>query len=500
MLAETASVFGETVSFERLLDRTDHANERFALLAQQVEGNIATVFRQVAMNRFEDAVHTHRRDVGELSTDDFADHWARTQGDLFGDTVEMTDGYRGWWSYIPHFIATPGYVYAYAYGQLLALSVYAQYGAQGAAFVPSYLELLTAGGSKWPEELAASLAATSPTSGSGPQASTSATPWSPGPKLPQPSPAESDHGGTPAYCPRMDIGIFTQTDDIDDLVRQARQIHEEGFETMSIPQIFGVDAITMLGVVARAVPELKFATAVIPTYPRHPAMLAAQAKTLSRISGGRFTLGIGLSHQIVIEGMFGMSFEKPVRHMREYLDVLMPLLANEPVRSEGDTLSFRGGLAFNSPPTPVLIAALGPSMLKLCGARAAGTSTWMTGPDTIRGHVAPTIRAAAEEAGRPEPRIVTSIPVCVTDDPGSALERAAKQFEMYGGLPSYRAMMDREGVDGPAGIAIVGGQDQVVDRIHGFFEAGSTQFNAVTFGTSDEQAATRQVLALANRG
>lgn len=153
-LAETASVFGETVTFERLLDQTDDAGERFALLAQQVEGNLATVFRQVAMNRFEDAVHTHRREVGELSTDDFADHWARTQTDLFGDTVEVTDGYRSWWSYIPHFIGTPGYVYAYAYGQLLALSVYAQYEAQGAAFVPSYLELLGAGGSRWPEELA----------------------------------------------------------------------------------------------------------------------------------------------------------------------------------------------------------------------------------------------------------------------------------------------------------------------------------------------------------
>lgn len=153
-LAETASVFGETVTFERLLDQTDDAGDRFALLAQQVEGNIATVFRQVAMNRFENAVHTHRRDVGELSTDDFADHWARTQTDLFGDTVEVTEGYRSWWSYIPHFIGTPGYVYAYAYGQLLALSVYAQYEAQGAAFVPAYLELLGAGGSRWPEELA----------------------------------------------------------------------------------------------------------------------------------------------------------------------------------------------------------------------------------------------------------------------------------------------------------------------------------------------------------
>ncbi len=152
-LAETASVFGETVTFNRLLSETTDPADRFALLAQNVEGSIATVFRQVSMNRFEDAVHTHRREVGELSTTDFGDHWERTQLDLFGDAMDVSAGYRDWWSYIPHFIGTPGYVYAYAYGQLLALSVYAQYEARGAEFVPQYLELLAAGGSKWPEEL-----------------------------------------------------------------------------------------------------------------------------------------------------------------------------------------------------------------------------------------------------------------------------------------------------------------------------------------------------------
>ena len=153
-LAETASVFGETVTFQRLLSLVDDPAERFALLAQNVEGSIATVFRQVSMNRFEDAVHTHRRERGELSTDDFAEHWMATQSALFGDSLEATEGYRDWWSYIPHFIGTPGYVYAYAYGQLLALSVYAQYEARGDAFVPQYLELLSAGGSRWPEDLA----------------------------------------------------------------------------------------------------------------------------------------------------------------------------------------------------------------------------------------------------------------------------------------------------------------------------------------------------------
>ncbi len=152
-LAETASVFGETVTFGRLLSETTDPDARLALLAESLEGQIATVFRQVAMNRFEDAVHTHRRQVGELAVDDFSAHWAETQRAMLGDSVEITDGYRTWWSYVPHFIATPGYVYAYAYGQLLALSVYRQYEERGEDFVPAYLELLAAGGSKPPEEL-----------------------------------------------------------------------------------------------------------------------------------------------------------------------------------------------------------------------------------------------------------------------------------------------------------------------------------------------------------
>ncbi len=154
-LAETASVFGETVTFGRLLEATDDPGERLALLAESIEGSIATVFRQTAMNRFEDAVHRHRREHGELSVAEFGEHWYRTQSDMLGDSVEITEGYRSWWSYIPHFIGTPGYVYAYAYGQLLALSVYRRYEERGEQFVPQYLELLQAGGSMPPEELGA---------------------------------------------------------------------------------------------------------------------------------------------------------------------------------------------------------------------------------------------------------------------------------------------------------------------------------------------------------
>ena len=154
-LAETASVFGETVTNNRLLSMLDDPGERFALLAATLEDSIATVFRQVAMNRFEHACHTERREVGEISVERFGDLWAESQSAMLGDAVEVTEGYRTWWSYIPHFIATPGYVYAYAYGQLLALSVYARYTERGEAFVPSYLDMLRAGGSMSPEELTA---------------------------------------------------------------------------------------------------------------------------------------------------------------------------------------------------------------------------------------------------------------------------------------------------------------------------------------------------------
>jgi oligoendopeptidase F len=154
-LAETASVFAETIVFGRLLEEDSSPASRLALLAENLEDTIATVFRQVAMNRFEDLVHTARREQGELSVDSFGALWAESQSEMFGDSVELTDGYRSWWSYIPHFIASPGYVYAYAYGQLLALSVYERYEQTGPELVPRYLEMLAAGGSRTPEELGA---------------------------------------------------------------------------------------------------------------------------------------------------------------------------------------------------------------------------------------------------------------------------------------------------------------------------------------------------------
>ncbi|MGB3545167.1 M3 family oligoendopeptidase, partial [Rubrivirga sp.] len=151
--AETASVFGEMLTFQRMLAVLEDPKDRLALLVGKIDDTMATVFRQVTMNRFEDAIHTHRRDVGELSVDDFAEHWMTTQSAMYGDSVELTEGYRRWWSYIPHFVHTPGYVYAYAFGELLVLALYARYQSEGPGFASGYRDLLAAGGSDWPHVL-----------------------------------------------------------------------------------------------------------------------------------------------------------------------------------------------------------------------------------------------------------------------------------------------------------------------------------------------------------
>jgi 5,10-methylenetetrahydromethanopterin reductase len=298
----------------------------------------------------------------------------------------------------------------------------------------------------------------------------------------------------------MRIGIFggdvSSGGTIDDVVESARTAADQGFATYWLPQIFGFDALTALAVIGREVPGIELGTSVIPTYPRHPMMLAAQALTAQAASGGRLALGIGLSHQIVIENMFGMSFEKPVRHMREYLEILLPLIHKGSVSFQGETLSANGGLQIpGATPCPVLLAALGPKMLELAGGVADGTITWVTGPATLEEHTVPAINAAAERAGRPAPRVCAGLPVCVTDDVEAARGRAAKVFEIYGSLPSYRAMLDREGAEGPAEVAIVGDEATVTGVLKRLADVGTTDFLAAEFGTSEaERARTRDAL------
>ena len=285
---------------------------------------------------------------------------------------------------------------------------------------------------------------------------------------------------------------------IDDVVSQIRSAADDGLHDAWLSQIFGWDALTALAVAGREVPGIELGTAVVPTFPRHPFVLAVQALTTSAATDGRLVLGIGLSHQIVIEGVFGYSFEKPARHMREYLAVLMPLLHGERVAFEGETLTARtmGPIeAPGAPPPEVLLAALAPRMLELAGSVADGTVTWMTGPATVADHIAPSITAAADRAGRPAPRIAVGLPVSVTTDPDGARTRAGEVFSVYGQLPSYRAMLDREGAAGPGDVAIVGDEEAVAAGIRRVFEAGGTDFSAAPFGRADEVQLTRRLVA-----
>jgi F420-dependent oxidoreductase-like protein len=243
--------------------------------------------------------------------------------------------------------------------------------------------------------------------------------------------------------------------------------------------IFGLDAIGSLAIVGRETERIELGTAVVPTYPRHPVALAQQVLTTQAAAKGRFTLGIGLSHQVVIETIMGLSYAKPARHMREYLSVLNPLLKGEASSFQGEEYRVNASLDVpGASPVPVLIAALGPQMLKIAGRMTDGTILWMTGPKTIEGHIGPGLRGAAEKAGRPEPRIVAGLPVVATDDPDTVRERVGKSLTLYGTLPSYRAMLDREGVEGAADIALVGNEkvlDAEFDRLR---DIGVTDFNA----------------------
>jgi 5,10-methylenetetrahydromethanopterin reductase len=301
-----------------------------------------------------------------------------------------------------------------------------------------------------------------------------------------------------SYPPGMKIGIFggdTGGRTIDDVVTEARAAEADGFSSFALPQIFALDAMAVLTIVGREVPRIELSTGVVPTYSRHPMTMAQQALTVQAASGGRFVLGIGLSHQLVIEGMFGLSFDKPVRHMREYLSVLMPLINDGKVSFTGETISSEISLGIEPRiPCAVLVAALGEQMLRLAGTVTDGTVTWMTGPATLASHTVPTITAAAAEAGRPAPRVVTSLPICVTNDIDKARERAAKDFQVYGFLPSYRAMLDREGAGGPADVAMVGDETAVQKQVLALADAGVTEYVASIFGSRDERAQTRALL------
>jgi 5,10-methylenetetrahydromethanopterin reductase len=258
------------------------------------------------------------------------------------------------------------------------------------------------------------------------------------------------------------------------------------------------DVLTVLAVAFREVDTIEVATGVLPIQNQHPMLMAQRALTLSSISRGRFILGLGMTHRVVTEGMWGISWDKPVRRLGEYLDGLLPLLDGKEANATGETVTTRGALRVpNGSEPPVYIAAVGPQMLRLTGRRCAGTVTWMTGPKTLAEHIGPTLRRAAAEAGRPEGavQVVASLPVAVTDDLGGLRAQAAGQFALYGQLPSYRAMLDREGYRDPQDAALIGDEKFVAGRIDELRDAGVDEFFGYPFDTSAEgRARTTRLL------
>lgn len=288
----------------------------------------------------------------------------------------------------------------------------------------------------------------------------------------------------------MRIGIMSghgrQDEGLDALIEKAQDLEARGFHTLWLANIFAIDAITTAALIGRETSRIELGTAVVPTYPRHPTALAQQALTAQVACQGRFTLGIGLSHQIVIEGLLGLSYERRAKHMREYLSVLGPLLRGEKAEHQGE--EFRVNLALDVPgsrPVSALIAALGDRMLRIAGEQADGTILWMTGARTVEEHVAPKIRSAARVAGRADPRIVAGLPIVLTDDERSAREAVGQIMVHYGQIPSYRAMLDREGVEGPGDIALVGNEQQLDAALDRLEQAGVTDFDAALIPVDD---------------
>lgn len=288
----------------------------------------------------------------------------------------------------------------------------------------------------------------------------------------------------------MRIGTIVEAKDVESAIAGVRRAKEDGFSSAWFTQMFSFDAITVCALAGAQVDGIELGTAVVPTFPRHPTALAMQAATAAKATGGRFTLGIGLSHQMVIEGMLGMSYDKPARHMREYLTVLQALLREGNAQVDGEVYKVHAPLdAMGAEPPSVLVAALGPAMLRVAGELADGTITWMTGPKTLADHIVPTITKASSAP----PRVVAALRTVVTNDP-DARERTGQAVSFYGQLPSYRAMLDREGAAEPKDVSIVGDEDHVAAVLQQLADSGVTDFVAVPAGTDDELARTRALL------
>lgn len=298
----------------------------------------------------------------------------------------------------------------------------------------------------------------------------------------------------------MDIAVYvgdlTGPGTLEDSVSQARRAEDGGLGGVWAAQALGWDSLTLLALVGAVIPRVRLGTAVVPIPQRHPLVLAGQALSVQAAVGGRLTLGIGSGVGVMVQGMFGLPHDRSARRMREYLSVLLPLLHGEAVEHHGETLVAVGQVQLPAlEPPQVLLAALGPAMLRIAGENADGAVTWMAGPRTLGQYIVPTLNRATQAAGRNSPRVVAGALVCVTDDNDSVRSRIASRYAVAGQVPEYRAVLDREGAAGPEDVAVIGDEGSVARQLQRFADAGVTELAAGPFGTPAEQARTMALLA-----
>lgn len=306
----------------------------------------------------------------------------------------------------------------------------------------------------------------------------------------------------------MNIGLnagLGRSATLDDLITQIVKAEADGFPSTWVANISSHDALMLLALAGQRTKKIELGSAVVPTFPRHPVALAQQALTVQAASGNRLVLGIGLSHRVSIEDRLGLKYEKPILHMREYLQVLNAVLSGQPAEFSGKLYRVKTQLTVpGTTAPPIIVAALGPQMLKLAGTLASGTIVWMGGRKYLAGTAVPHITRAAREAGRPAPRIVAGLPIAVTNKPDAARATASKNYANYGVLPSYRAILDIEGAKDPAEVAIIGNEVQVEQHLRDLAQAGVTDFNASLYQVEEDRGAlerTYQFLAnLARKG
>ena len=292
----------------------------------------------------------------------------------------------------------------------------------------------------------------------------------------------------------MRIGVFVGASvadlmTLDGLLARIKQAEDDGFDSFWIPHISarGYDALTALALAGMQTSRIELGVGVVPTYPRHPAALAQQALTTATATDGRFILGIGPSHRPGMEEGFGIPYDRPALHTREYLSVMRPLLEDGAVQFNGEFFNVNLELAsLERPACPILVSALAPQMLNLAGQLAEGTVTWMAGPRTIETHITPRISRAADNAGRAAPRVCVGLPTAVTDDENAGRQKAAESYQRYGELVNYRRVLDIEGVESPAEVAVIGNESSLQRQLETFAEGGATDFVANIFDIPGE--------------